>query len=154
MKTEAAKKMQGTARPDRDRESKVVVVASIPRPPSKTLLRGAKPVYDSIAKFLIQHRAITELDRFAIANAANAWVRLQQANLALKDATMTQVFPNKVKGKSGELTVYESCLKIWQGYENEFGLTPKAREKMRQTFTAKPKAKQSKLATLKARKPT
>ena len=115
-----------------------VAMNEIPQPPPGfSVPKSQRPIYDMIARHLIQHRALTAIDAIAISNATAAYYRMIAAQKKLKTKGDIQTYANKTTNKSAELTAYESHLATWRKYEDELGMTPKAREKMHRTFTVK-----------------
>ena len=148
MKSIEEKKQTGTHEPSRDRQSNVVTLHSIPDPLPGTLINRSRPIYDHLALHLIRHNSLSAIDRLAVANAACCFIRLKRAQNALEKAKMVQEFPGGASNVSAEFTAYKTCLQQWQYYEDQLGLTPKARDKMHRTFSTKKRTKSGLAATL------
>ncbi len=124
------KLVKGTARPHRLNKDEPKPTVARPEPPAH-LDERAKAKFVAMAEMLARHGVMTELDAGALARYAVIWCRWIDAEAEIKRRGPV------VKTEGGNviqnpfLAVANKCLLQMAQIENEFGLTPSSRSRIR-----------------------
>ena len=129
------KLVKGTARPHRLNKDEPRPSVAVPEAPAH-LDERARVRFVAMAEMLARHGVMTELDAGALARYAVVWCRWIEAEAEVKRRGPV------VKTEGGNviqnpfLAVANKCLLQMAQIENEFGLTPSSRSRIRMAETA------------------
>lgn len=131
------KDLQGTGRSDRDKVNlpQGEVLEFLPAA-SRKLDRYAKSVWNGVGAYLVKHKIIQDLDLLAFEHFAILSGELAKAAQELRKYSSPQTvkYTNKAghanEVVSPKIKLYQSLLKDWVAYAQQFGITPASRSKI------------------------
>jgi len=135
-KSETQKKIEGTARKDRQIKFNSSKLEQLPKPPL-TLDRHTKKIFNSILKHLNEKGALMQIDVYTVCSAS-IWYRVlfHYQKLVLesindpdpKKDILIQKFKGGASNVSAEFTVLKQAQKQCDDYSIMFGLNAKSRQ--------------------------
>jgi P27 family predicted phage terminase small subunit len=130
------KLVKGTARPHRMNRAEPTPKVAVPEPPDH-LDDGARAKFTAMAEMLARHGVMTELDAGALARYVIIWRRWLEAEQEVKRRGPVVKTSNDNIIQNPFLAVANKCLAQMAQIENEFGLTPSSRSRIRMAEPAK-----------------
>lgn len=124
------KLVKGTARPHRLNKSEPKPIVATPEPPDH-LDEAARAKFTEVAEMLARHGVRTELDTGALARYVVIWRRWLEAEQEVKRRGPVVKTSNDNIIQNPFLAVANKCLAQMAQIENEFGLTPSSRSRIR-----------------------
>ena len=126
-KADSEKELQGTAKEERKKTSKVTVLKRIPKPAFELELE-AKKIFRETCKLMIQEKVLTALDVRAVTMFAFIYSQFIVAKNNLIRVGMVQEYKSGATNVSGHFTVFNKLNSMVNKYFIALGLTPKHRE--------------------------
>lgn len=126
-KADSEKELQGTAKKERKKSSKVTVLTRMPKPAFELDVE-AKKIFRETCKLMIQEKVLTLLDVRAVTMFAFIYSQFIVAKNNLVAEGMVQQYASGATNVSGHFTVFEKLNNMVNKYFIALGLTPKHRE--------------------------
>lgn len=133
-KTGKEKRIQGTARKDREKKTKVVSISELPDP-ATWLHKEAHEIYFEICRHLKKVKALHMIDGHVVSMAANALYQYGKMAIVVNRPSRKgraggpiQVFKSGARQISPELSAMKEFAKQYAEFSKVLGLDPKSRE--------------------------